>query len=505
MVVRVPRISDTRVKATAPASPIISKSAPEEAFGGGASSREKSRAAQGLASDVSNVILQEIQKADDASFNELSAQGAQVEIGLGEERSKNLGKNALDYPERENQARDEGQNKILNSAPNRRVKARLQAEFLSFAISGQKATQRHVNSERQKFDAGSLKASVENNRIVALNSGDDQDIQNSILVNEQKIRNYGSSHGLSDDEIQLSTFNATSMTHAQNIERLMAIDTDEAKGYYDVHQKEIDQGTLSKPKLDSKIAAFLKVRFEETVDDLEGQLIDGTLLPEDIGAVSHKRSKGGIGNKEVGRFLSKLNTRQDALITNILRAEKTREGEEAEASLYIELVDNLIKNDVDKFTMRRKLVEMGTRLNPDEIKQLDKMNDLLRDVEKAKKNKIPVSSIFIAALPFQSNLIPRLFRKSKDRIQEEFKNANFSDPEIREALSRSIKFHLNVNVSDPIESEKKSQQATNRIIMDNQIKKNINLQDIPEKGKVFEDALGNRRKIFPDGSYEDVK
>lgn len=377
MAIRVPRASDTRVKKTAPGAPRLSTDAPLEAFGGGASAAAKSEATRGLASDVSKLILQERKKADDAQFNEKSGELGQLEIQLGKERDKNRGKDALGYPEKENEARDQGQQKILSSITNRRVKRRLQSEAISFSLSGQKATQNHVSAEIDKYDRNSLKASVENNRIVALNSGDDKAIQNSITVNENRIKEYGKSHGLSDDEIDLSTFNATSETHAQNIGRLIQIDTNAAKEYYDVHKKEINQKSLSEADLDKKIKAYEKVNVSEIEDSLNDDLLNDSLTPEKVLSVSQEASLGGIGSKKALSYLKKLKQIQDGKIKVIL-------DDDDSSKEYVKLVDRLISSAKDNFEFKQILVDSWADgfLNEKEKNDLRGLSDKFVELEK---------------------------------------------------------------------------------------------------------------------------
>ncbi len=475
--VKVPRISDTRVKKTAPSRPRLSTDAPLEAFGGGASAAARSDAARGLASDVSNIILRERKKADDAQFNEKSAEFGQLEISLGEERNKNKGKDALGYPERENEARDQGQQKILNSITNRRVKRRLQSEAISFSLSGQKATQNYVSAEIDKYDRNSLKASVDNNRIVALNSGDDKDIQNSIIVNDNKIREYGKTHGLSDDEIELSAFNATSVTHAENIERLLGINTDEAKVYYNVHKLEINQKALSISDLERKIKILNDVRTKEIQDKFEGKLEEGTLTPEEVLEKSGPVSEGGIGNTIANRYLKRIKSTQDAQLTEIASIKTVQLKQDKE---YINLVDKLIDDRVDNFTMKQALVDayIDGSLTTAEKKKLSKIRTILKDVD-LNKNTSPWN-------PFTT-----WFRNSTKRIDGLLDRSKFKDADVTSALRKIIDYDIGVD-----KDEKEMESATNQVIKEEQIKKdpNISKYTIGEKysrgGRMYEAVQG---------------
>ncbi len=347
--VKVPRASDTRVKKTAPSRPRLSTDAPLEAFGGGASAAERSQAARGLASDVSQVILNERKKADNAQVNEKYAELGQLELALNKERNKNKLGDALGYPERENEARDQGQQKILSSITNRRVKRRVQSDAISFSLSGQKSTQNYVSGEIDKYDRNSMLASVDIDRIVALESGDDKKIQNSITVSENRIKEYGKTHGQSDDEIELAVFNATNETHVQNINRLISINTDESKEYYSVHKKEINQKDLSEGDLNAKIKAYQQENVKAIENDLNKKALKGELSAEDILSVSADVAKGGIGADEAIKRLDKLKKINDATIKRII-------SNDDNSKAYNELIDKLILNTDDNFKFKEILV-----------------------------------------------------------------------------------------------------------------------------------------------------
>lgn len=227
-----------QVRETALPNARVSTDAPLEAFGGGQSLSNMTRAAQGLAGTVQQIAQEERQKADDIAVQEALAQTVKKrnarmydpKEGAFTKRGKDSFGVVDQYGTLFNQDLDEIE-KGLKTDSQKQMYRKIRSQQ-STELDGQ--LQRHMFSEAKQYEEETTKFGVEAQREDAvLNYQDPEKVQQAIRMQETLLISQAQRNGVPAEVLQVQVADARSKTHAQVINRMLSNKQDlEAKDYF---------------------------------------------------------------------------------------------------------------------------------------------------------------------------------------------------------------------------------------------------------------------------------
>ncbi|MCK5617509.1 hypothetical protein KAR91_87405 [Candidatus Pacearchaeota archaeon] len=484
--VKVPRKSDIRVKKTAPGQPQLSKDVSLEAFGGGTSAERVASAARGAAESISGLAIQQRARADKIKVkDETGNLSAWENDYLNNPKTGVLnrkGENSFTIPDEFEEAFNGQVKEMEGRLTNEGQRVAFNDISTNYRNSMLEKINKHVSNETETYENNKTNALIENESLNAINAFDDpKRIDESIERQRITIREYGSDNGLPKEQVELMTFNALSKTHIGVVDNLISTDSDEAKRYYKENKSEINQADMTEADLDKKINTVQKANVQNLVDDFEEKLNNDELTPPFIDSMRVPVSEGGVGDKVANTYLRKLQATQKAELNEIANFKTVQHKEDKE---YSNLVDKLIDDDTDNFTMKQVLTDayIDGSLTKAEKQKLNKIRTLLKDVD---LNKNPTWN------PFKA-----IFRDSKKQINALLDRSKFEDKNITDALRRLIDYDINMDKDD-----KEMEFATNEIIKEEQRKVNPPDWAQYKKDDIIDTQRGPGKVIgfYPDG------
>lgn len=223
----------------------VQTSAPEGAFGGGVDTEAVSRAFGKATQAVTNVYLEEQQRADEVNVVGAKKHLTNLEVdlqynkeyGYKHRRGKDAGEAIADINERW----EKGTAEILNGLTNERQKFVFQREAERRRDSVFKNLQGHAFVESRKHDDAETGAFIENEQNAAIASYQDPGrVRDSIENVRQEIYSYGQRNGLSAEVVKQRMDVETSKTHYMVANQYLNANQDMvAKEYFKKHKDQI--------------------------------------------------------------------------------------------------------------------------------------------------------------------------------------------------------------------------------------------------------------------------
>ena len=282
------------------------------------------------------------------------------------------------------------------------------------------------------------------------------------------------------------------------------------ENYFKENKSEINQSDLNEAGLEKAIKTVQSANKEKILDDLEGKLIDRNLTPEDVLDVSRPVAQGGIGMKSARSYIDRIKRIQNAELNEIadILGVKTREDIE-----YIGLVDKLIDDTVDNFTMKQVLVDayIDGGLTTQEQRKLDRIRKILKKVEKSKEGEssFSVGKALIASNPViapvagfalatesEWNPFKGFFSSSIEQAKSLLEDTKFSDKAISDALRKIIDYDINMD-----KNGEELEEAVGQIVKEEQQKVNPPEWSKYKEGDVINTLRGPAKitGFYPDG------
>lgn len=249
----VPRISEDRVRRSIAPGVRVSTRAPIEAFE--SSTAAIANATGELGQFAISIFKEEQKKADDALMFELSAILDQSKIDSDVARRKIQGKDAQALPEIESRNRtqtfQEASEKL--NIP-KRLEQRSSQLFTAHDLSGQREVNSYVFSEQKKYEEVAFQSAINKKNQAAMNSGDENEFLNSIMIGKSATRNHRTLQGVPKDEIDSQISLYESGMHTQWIDKLISAgDMEGAQRYFEEQKEFISSTELNESGLKKKI------------------------------------------------------------------------------------------------------------------------------------------------------------------------------------------------------------------------------------------------------------
>lgn len=208
---------------------------------------------------------------------------------------------------------------------------------------------------------------------------------------------------------------------------------------------------------------------EATIRDIEAE----ESIPEE---------SGGIKREQLYTYKKAILSGIKGNLDRMLR-EKTPNNDETrrarDVRKYLDLIDNFIDNKVDQWKAKEMLAQAygDGIINDKEQKFLNDMKQNLKDIEFNRSTSIVASTI----------------RGVKDFL-------NFQSNASDEDIARNIK-----TLVGEIAEGKDPNASARKVISQEIVKRIPDISTYPETGKIKRDANGNKIRVFPDGTYEEVE
>ena len=236
--------------------------APEGTFGSGVDTEAVGRALGGAAKAVTNVIMEERQRADEVNVvgAKKSLTDLEVDLQFNQEygyrgkMGKAAGESIVETQERWQKGVDE----ITNGLTNERQKFVFQQEAARRWDFVNKDLSSHAFRESRKYDDEQTEAFISNEKNAALsNYRDFARVEESVQNQKQEIYNYGKRNGLSGEAIKLRMDTEASKTYSTVVSQLLAANQDQAaKKYFDDHKDHIMGGDLARIEKELEIGSI---------------------------------------------------------------------------------------------------------------------------------------------------------------------------------------------------------------------------------------------------------
>lgn len=234
----------------------VSDNASAEAFGGGQSSQQAFGAAQGVGQQISNIAIQEKQRADDTATQDYFTKLANKRNGLlyGEKDADGQpvpgayarrGKDALGATEASTAAFDKYADELESNLNEtqllmaRKIRNKEKTELTQ-------SLEKHAYQESQNFQDATHKASIETARQdAALNWATPGKVKDALETQRMLIAS--DPKGLGGEYVGLAVREATSKTHSEVMSSMLSARQDQvAREYFDAHKTELTPDDLER-------------------------------------------------------------------------------------------------------------------------------------------------------------------------------------------------------------------------------------------------------------------
>jgi hypothetical protein len=251
------------------------------------------------------------------------------------------------------------------------------------------------------------------------------------------------------------------------------------------------------------IDTLAKQQLNMQKDELYSKFFDGNLTLRDIDAFNKPIEQGGVGGRTAVDLKNKIIKAQNVEIKDITRDDSAAES-------YIQLIDDMVKDDITKFDLKAKMVDYYSDgiISGDEAKQMSNTKKILEDM--------------------RFNKTGGVFNNSIKTIKSWFGANNPDD----KALATALKKFVSSGAADKNEAEQAA--VVQAVVKQAQVDKNPKLGLLPDlpnqtirddgtlennmpgmrnlpkdvsvsKGKSVikrDPVTGVRARVYSDGSYE---
>ncbi len=278
---QVPTYNPGQVQQRAAPSVGVSTNVNSEAFGAGQSRDNVNQAAQGLASNIGQIILKEKEKADKTFAQEGDNSLSQFKVTMLTDPEHGFqtlkGKAAPAALGGYLESFDKKSADLLNSAKNERQKELLKPQIAAHRLEYENNLNRHAGVEIEKYDAQVTKTGVESTQNEAnlfwQNPGK---IEESLNKQAEILKTYGSKYGMDEATIKLQIDQAKAKTLSGVIDQqLLSGNTDQAKKLFADNREAFGDNAINIEKnlknhetLDKSVAAWKDLRNYKLADGI---------------------------------------------------------------------------------------------------------------------------------------------------------------------------------------------------------------------------------------------
>jgi hypothetical protein len=284
----VPRLSDERLRTSPLPSARQTVNATEETFGGGQSAARTSAATNELIATGQRIALKAKEQADELSVLNGSAQLSTKENALLHDPKNGAfskrGQDVFGLPEQVLGDYDKAAKEIESTLGNDQQKLEFKKQWLGRRISIDQSLQKHVAAQIEQYDSDTTKSFIENERQAAsLNYHDLNRVSLSLARQAATLQAQQQRQGLPKEWLEQNLNEATSKTHRDIIERMLAVGDPNAYEYADRVKSKLTSEDIA---LVEKAKTEAKQLQKEQQDELERATVlgavDGRVTPESL-------------------------------------------------------------------------------------------------------------------------------------------------------------------------------------------------------------------------------
>jgi hypothetical protein len=248
---QVPELRSEQLQEQASPAPRLSPNVSIDAVGGGTSLQEGQSAIQGAQHQIRNLIFVEKQKANALAEQEAINKVTEIQSKILYDKDTGVytrkGKDTLSIHEDMKSQYKKEVLDLINSLSNDDQKKAVSSAAKNMWGAMERQGMAHTVSEMDKFETNTKDSFVKNNRDLATEATTIKDphmmydeIDKSILKQQEAIAAYEKHRGSSADEIKEKLLDASSKTHMGVIDRMLANDQDQAAStYYKLNKEQV--------------------------------------------------------------------------------------------------------------------------------------------------------------------------------------------------------------------------------------------------------------------------